>query len=212
MSYLIVGSGSDGNCIIYKDVIMVDVGLPYNKIVEYLPKIKLILLTHKHSDHFNPTSIARIGKEFPNIILVVPDHLVGEVHAIDYSGRIFIAMTPQKYKVGNILVESFPLDHDVENVGWKIVIDRFKIIHATDTKSLDGVEAKRFDLYAIEHNFDEEIINETIRRKLLDGAYAHEIRTKETHLSFQKANAWIESQRAIDSEVVMLHISSSYLE
>ena len=212
MNYNVIGSGSLGNCIIYKDTIMVDVGLPFNKLEGYLKDIKIILLTHKHVDHFNESTIIKIGREFPNIYMVVPESLYSEFKALNYAGNNIILKEGQKFKIGKTLLESFKLFHDVPNVGWKIIKENYKIIHATDTGSISHIEAKNYDLYAIEHNYDEEIINNTITQKINDGVFAYEVRSREYHLSFQKANDWINSQRKDTSEVLMLHISSSYVE
>lgn len=45
----IITSSSAGNCYIYNKEVMVDVGVSYIKIKDYLKNIKLILLTHQHS-------------------------------------------------------------------------------------------------------------------------------------------------------------------
>jgi phosphoribosyl 1,2-cyclic phosphodiesterase len=211
MNYELLGSGSEGNSIIYKDNILVDVGLPFNKIEPYLKRINIILLTHKHGDHFNESSIIRIGREYPNILMVAPESLYSEFKNLNYAGKSLIVKEGQKFKFGDTLFECFKLFHDVSNVGWKINKKGFKIIHATDTGSIDHIEAKDYDLYAIEHNYDEEIIKKAIMQKAYDGVFAYEVRSKEYHLSFQKASDWILSQKKDDSEILMLHISSSYV-
>jgi len=212
MNYNLVGSGSDGNSIIYKDNVMVDVGLSFNKIEKYLINIKMILLTHKHGDHFNEATIIRIGREYPNIIMVVPESMYEDFRKLNYAGNSLIAEEGKKYKIDDSIIESFKLFHDVYNVGWKINKKGYKIIHATDTGSINHVEAKGYDLYAVEHNYDEDIIKAAIKQKAQDGVYAYEVRSKEYHLSFQKASEWINSQRKNDSEILMLHISASYVE
>lgn len=49
MSYEIISTGSKGNCVIVENMIMLDVGVPYIKIKNYLHKIKLIFISHKHT-------------------------------------------------------------------------------------------------------------------------------------------------------------------
>lgn len=210
-NYNIIGTGSLGNSVIYFDEIMVDAGLPFNKLEEFLRNVKVILLTHKHHDHFLESTISRIGREYPNIVLIFPRDLIPEVKALDYKGLTFVIDTGRKYNVGHYVIEAFKLFHDVPNIGYKIYKDDYKIIHATDTGSIDHIEAKDFDLYAIEHSYDNEIIEEAIRNKINDGVYAYEVRSKEYHLSFQQAEEWILSQKKDTSEVVLLHVSSSYL-
>lgn len=44
-----IASSSKGNCYIYNEDLMIDVGISYSKVKEYLKPVKLILLTHRHS-------------------------------------------------------------------------------------------------------------------------------------------------------------------
>ena len=45
----IIASSSKGNAYIYNQDILLDVGISYIKIKDYLKNIRLILLTHQHS-------------------------------------------------------------------------------------------------------------------------------------------------------------------
>ena len=192
---------------------MVDVGLSFNKIKDRLDKVRVILLTHRHGDHFNKTAIKMIGKQYPNILLCVPEGMKEEVDKLDYQGKRFDIKTGSKYRLTTTLtIESFGLFHDVPNVGYKIMYEGYKVIHATDTGSINHIDAKDYDLYAIEHNYDEEMLDYEIKLKIQDNAFSHEIRSKETHLSFQQSYEWISSQRKESSEIIMLHVSSSYLK
>ncbi len=49
MPYEILNSGSDGNCILLNDNIMLDCGIPYKKIKPYLKNIKIIFISHRHT-------------------------------------------------------------------------------------------------------------------------------------------------------------------
>ena len=52
VKYNIISTGSDGNATILEDFVLVDCGVPYKALEPYVPKLKLVLLTHIHSDHF----------------------------------------------------------------------------------------------------------------------------------------------------------------
>jgi phosphoribosyl 1,2-cyclic phosphodiesterase len=210
--YEVISSSSEGNAVIYHNIILVDVGVSFKQLEDKLIHIKYILLTHIHYDHFNKSAINKIGQEFPNIILCIPDYLVEEVKKLNYKGNTFVVSKNKKYKFENMTIETFELFHDVPNIGYKIIKDRYKIVHATDTNYIDHIQAKDYDLYAIEHNYDEEILHEQIAKKIQDGIFAYEIRSKDSHLSFQKAYDWISKQKKEDSEILMLHISPSYLK
>lgn len=218
ITYNIIATGSKGNSVLYKDsdfgtTFLIDLGIPYKEVEEYLNDVNVIFLTHKHSDHFDKSTITRVGREHPDIILVVPEHLIEEVKELNYAGRTFVIENNKKFKYDSILVETVNLFHDVPNVGYKIITaNAFKLIHCTDTGSISHINAKGYDLYAIEHNYKEADMLEKIKRKINDGLFAYEVRSKENHLSFDQAESWIESQRKNTSQVIKLHISSFYVD
>ena len=67
MKYEILATGSDGNCVILDGSVMVDCGVPYKTVAPHLAGLKLVLLTHLHSDHFNPRTIRRMAYEKPSL-------------------------------------------------------------------------------------------------------------------------------------------------
>jgi hypothetical protein len=64
----IIASSSAGNCYIYNEEVMVDVGVSYIKIKDYLKNIKLILLTHQHSQTILKTQQSK--KQHTNILIL----------------------------------------------------------------------------------------------------------------------------------------------
>ena len=59
MKYEILQSGSKGNCLVIDNKIMIDCGLSYSKIKDKLKEVKLICLTHRHTDHFLKSTIKK---------------------------------------------------------------------------------------------------------------------------------------------------------
>lgn len=205
-----ISSSSAGNCVIWNNEIMIDVGVPYIKIEDYLDDIKMIFLTHRHGDHFNPATIQRIGKEHPDIILAVPNYMVELVRELNYKGRLVITNDSMEVIVmGKYELRTFKCYHDVPNMGFVFRSKELSWIHATDTGMIDHVTfAQGLDIYGLEFNHDEIIISEEI---INTEGFTHLIRSKETHLSFQKAEKFYLDNKRDDSELIMLHISSSYL-
>ena len=95
--------------------------------------------------------------------------------------------------------------HDVENCGYRIFSYGKKIFHATDTAHLQGIEAKGYDLYAIEHNYCEEEIEEIIRKKKALGQYSYEIGAINSHLSEQQARDFIYKNKVGNCQILRLH-------
>lgn len=49
MTYEIIETGSTGNAAVINENIMIDCGVSWKKIQPHAKKLKLVLLTHKHS-------------------------------------------------------------------------------------------------------------------------------------------------------------------
>lgn len=192
MNYKIISSGSKGNCTILEDVIAIDMGVSYSKVKDYAKALKVVLLTHCHSDHFKATTISKLVNEHPNIKFVCADYLVNELSQLMSIKNIYVLEINKMYDLGLCKLAMFPLIHDVPNVGWRIEINGHRCIYATDTKSIDHVVAKNYDLYLIEANYD---LPETLKRineKRKNGEYIYEIRAINNHLSIQQAHDFID--------------------
>ena len=46
VKYNIISTGSDGNATILEEFVLIDCGVPYKALEPYVPKLKLVLLTH----------------------------------------------------------------------------------------------------------------------------------------------------------------------
>lgn len=111
------------------------------------------------------------------------------------------------YDYGRFKIATGKLYHDVPNHFYRIEKDGYKIFHATDTAHIQGITAKDYDLYAIEHNYNEETIDDIIREKEERGEYAYNHRSINSHLSEQQAKEFIFKNRKETSEVLRLHES-----
>ena len=67
VKYNIISTGSDGNATILEEFVLIDCGVPYKALEPYVPKLKLVLLTHIHSDHFQKRTIKRLAEERPTL-------------------------------------------------------------------------------------------------------------------------------------------------
>lgn len=61
-----------------------------------------------------------------------------------------------------------------------------RLIYATDTRTLEGISAKDYDVYLVEGNYENE-------EELHERAYTpeYEIRVKSTHLSREYTTKWL---------------------
>lgn len=209
--YNILASGSEGNAIIYFDSILLDCGVPFSTIQPYIKDIKLVLLTHVHGDHLKQSTIKRLAQERPSIRFGCGDFLLGSIPEEVNERNIDIYEVGKLYDYGEFEVSPIKLYHDVKNFGYRIYKGDKKIIHATDTYTLEGISAKDYDLYAIEANYCEEKIWEVIRAKQSQGEYAHERGSVNSHLSKQQAQNFVINNASKPYEFIMLHQSKSAL-
>mgnify|MGYP001170178532 CR=1 FL=1 len=206
--YKIISTGSKGNAILYHGCILVDCGVPFTLLKPYYKDIKLVLLTHIHGDHFNLTTIKKLAFERPTIKFGCGSHLT---QFLPPHINIDIYTPNRTYVYNFAAITPVELNHDVPNFGYKIYSYNTKLFHATDTSTLEGIEAKDYDLYAIEHNYDEE---STIKKLYEDdekGKFNYQSRSVLTHMSEQQAKEWLYKNKNENSEVLRLHESSTFL-
>ena len=204
----VINSGSEGNAVIYNNAIMVDCGVSLKALQEVKRSLKIVLLTHKHSDHLKIRTLQRLQAERPTLRVACGDFLLEELPCIR---NIDVLQVGKIYDYGAFKVSPVKLYHDVPNFGWRIFLPNGqKIFHATDTVHLEGITAKGYDLYAIEHNYCEEYIQQAIEEAHAKGEYTHAYGNINTHLSIQQARAFIEANRKESSEVLELHKSRSF--
>ena len=204
----VINSGSEGNAVIYNNAIMVDCGVTLKALQEVKRSLKIVLLTHKHSDHLKIRTLQRLQAERPTLRVACGNFLLEELPCIK---NIDVLQVGKIYDYGAFKVSPIKLYHDVPNFGWRIFLNNGqKIFHATDTVHLEGISAKGYDLYAIEHNYCEEYIQQAIEEARANGEYTHAYGNINTHLSIQQARAFIEVNRKKSSEVLELHKSRSF--
>ena len=184
----VLSSGSKGNAVIYGKSILVDCGVPFALIKPYLKEIQLILLTHEHGDHLNVATLKKIISERPALRVGCCEWLKDK---LDFVKNLDIYQVGSLYDYGMVKTSPIQLYHDVPNCGYRLFFDMMKIIHATDTAHLEGITASEYDVYAIEHNYDEDTVFESIKAIEAAGGYAHQRGSINSHLSDQQATEFI---------------------
>ena len=206
--YQIISSGSTGNAIIYLNHILVDCGVPFSLLKPFIRDIQLVLLTHSHKDHINAQTVRKLASERPTLRVGcgewMKEYLEG-IKNVDYyeAGQV--------YNYGSFSISPITLYHDVKNFGYRIFKDGIKIIHCTDTTHLHGISAESYDIYALEHNYDEETIWDRIRDKESKGIFAHERGAINSHLSEQAARDFFFKNKGPESKLIRLHETKSFL-
>ena len=202
----VLASGSEGNAVLYNQSVLIDCGVSFATIKPYISSINLLCISHCHADHLNLATIKKIQLARPSIRVACGSFLVENLPGV----RNIDIIEPGKwYNYGAFKIAAITLFHDVPNFGFRLNFGSYKIIHCTDTAHLEGIEAKGYDLYALEHNYNEETVYDIIKEKHNRGEYAHQIGSINSHLSVQQAQNFIFKNKGENYAVVRLHESKS---
>lgn len=210
IDYNIVSTGSKGNAVIINKYLMIDCGVPLKSLDKYYSDLKLILLTHIHSDHFNRTTIRNIAKARPTLRFGCCRWLVNPLLECGVNPEnIDVLSFNSEYDYGMVKVIPVRLVHNVPNCGYKLHFSSGKkVFYATDTNSLAGIQAPNYDLYMVEANHELEVIKEKIAEKKSNGEYAYELQAMKNHLSKEKCDDFIYSNIGPTGEYIYLHCHS----
>ena len=207
---VISSSSKTGNCYIYNKDLMIDIGVSFSKIKPYIKDIKLLCLTHEHSDHLRKKTIQKLMYEKPTIKIVCGEWLVQTLVDLGINKKnIFVLKLNKKYDLGEYIIELVPAIHDVENCGYKITIkeNNYRIFHITDTASVDHLEAKNYDMFSIESNYNEELLEQHLKECEDEDRLYYLQRVSRTHLSSKQATDFLLENMGENSEYVRIHKS-----
>lgn len=204
--YQILSSGSSGNAVIYHNSILLDCGIPFSLLKPHVKDLQLVLLTHQHEDHLNIATIKKLALERPALRFGCGAFLLPFLEGIK---NVDVYETGKIYDYGSFKVSPVKLYHDVPNFGYRIFKGNHKLIHCTDTFTLQGIIAKEYNLFMLECNYDEDTVWDIIRAKEERGEYAHQRGSINSHLSRQAAQNFVLSNAGENYEFVMLHQSKT---
>ena len=206
MNYNIISTGSHGNAVVLQDIILIDCGVTFKALQEVYKDLKIVLLTHIHIDHFNPTTIKTLARERPTLRFGCCEWLVKDlVNAGVDKRNIDVLEIGKIYDYKAFKVSPIKLYHNVPNAGYRVFLGGEKAIYATDTEHLEGITARGYDLYMIEGNYTDEDLQERINAKLETGEYCYELNVANRHLSKEQADAFLLDNMGENSSYVYLH-------
>ena len=206
MNYNIIATGSDGNAVVINGYMLIDCGVPFKALAAVKKQLKIVILTHIHSDHFNPATIRRLATERPTLRFACCEWLLPVLIGCGVQKKnIDLLKVGKIYNYGAFKLSPIKLYHDVDNCGWRIFIGSEKAIYITDTTTVQGITAKDYNLYLIEANYSEPEIQERIKAKEVLGQYIYEYRVLRTHLSKEECDQWLLENIGENSEYVYIH-------
>ena len=206
MNYKIISSCSTGNATVIKDIILIDCGVSFKRLEKYYKQLKIILLTHIHKDHFKKETIKKLAQERPTLRFACCEWLLKPLLECGINRRnIDVLEIGIKYDYKLFKIVPIKLYHDVPNSGYRVIFEDYKVIYITDTRTVEGITAKDYDLYLIEGNYEDEELEERIRKKQQQQKYCYEYRARNTHLSKGQASDFLLKNMGEKSEYVFMH-------
>ena len=133
MQIEVFGSSSKGNCYHVKNEtsLLLDAGIPIKRIKQMLDfklsSVKGVLITHQHMDHCSAVK---------DLVKAGVDCYMNQATqtALGVSGhRIKVIDPMEHFKIGEWSILAFPLEHDVDNLGYLLSNGTEKIVYITDT-------------------------------------------------------------------------------
>ena len=157
MKYKIINSGSDGNGLIVEETILIDCGVTFKSLKDYYKKLRIVLLTHIHQDHFNKSTIKKLAYERPTLRFGCCKWLVKDLVDCGVNKKnIDVYKIDKIYSYKDFKIIPITLYHDVPQCGYKLKINDKKLLYATDTNKINHIIAKNYDYYFIEGNYENE--------------------------------------------------------
>lgn len=166
------------------------------------------------TDHLNKITIKRIAYDNPTIKFVA-----GSTDLINIllgcgikSSNIFALVSDKWYDLGMLKVRLEALEHDVPNHLCKFEINGKRGIYIVDTNTVDNVTAKDYDLYLIEANYMQDVLERHKQELDENHEFDHLYRVERVHLSFAQANDFLIENMGNNSIYEYIHKSSYNFE
>ena len=126
--------------------------------------------------------------------------------------NIFYLKPSVWYNLGMFQCKLEPLTHDTPNYALKVKYREQKAIYIVDTANVDNIIAKGYDLYLIESNYRDDILEKHILECEDEGTLYYLDRVKNTHLSYSQANSFLIENMSDNSEYEYIHKSNYNFE
>lgn len=122
--------------------------MPRKYTIDQLPKLDLILVSHRHIDHWDPWTMRRLPKDIP--LIVRPHRIADDARRWGYT-QVQELCPWDKTQVGEVIITAVPAKHQGPEVGF--VLQGEKAIYFAGDTSFDhktfAAIGQRFDLDAV---------------------------------------------------------------
>ncbi len=198
-------TGSSGNCYTVsngKATVMLDCGLPYNRIQKLTGFIlpDAVFVTHEHQDH------VKAAKDFMKRGVDIYTS-AGTAEGENLEGHLLhIMKNRQSVSIDGIVVSAFETQHDaVEPLGFLLDDGEDRLLYATDTYYLH-YRFPGLTKIMVEANYCNEILTENLRYGKLPKTL--ERRLRESHFSLENLKKFfLANDLSKVKEIWLIHLS-----
>jgi hypothetical protein len=98
--------------------------------------------------------------------------------------------------------------HDCPNNGYKIIIkeNNYKIFHISDTKELNHLIVKDYNLYCLEANYEtDDELYKIIKEEKEKYGFSYRERVLQTHTSMIDAINWLDRNNTNGGDYIFIH-------
>ena len=204
-----ISTGSNkGNCYQYNSLLL-DIGVSFSKIKGIIDEIDIIFISHVHKDHLRADTIEKVYRHRPEVLFIGGANMKPIFEELKVKHYILELGKSVNFAKRGYEFELIKLYHDVENYGLKVKHDNLLGGYITDTKHVEGISLKNCDWLIIEYNHDEVVVREAIAHAKDNNKFTHLVGAVESHLSFQKADPFINENAKNGTEILKCHLGSS---
>lgn len=192
------GTGSKGNH--YRiinskgEILLVELGLPLNEILRDLDlsMVSGAIISHNHKDHNYNDNVKRISS-FGIPTLSTKNGVLGKIT-----------------QYGSYSIIPLPCKHNIKCYGYLIKVDNTIILFATDTKVLPKVANVKVDIFMVEVNYIEEMVNQVLSQMSYDDQkLSYESRCLITHNSLERTKLYFDNLNYKPSAILTIHKSDN---
>lgn len=213
MDIQVLASSSSGNCYRISDgktSILIDCGIPFNKIKEKLNfnfyQIDGVLITHEHGDHAK--AIRDVLKTGVDVYMSEGTMKALKLETDFIKPNIISSLKEFTYKSFQIL--PFDTQHDaIEPLGFLIysTVTRKKLLFATDTYYIK-YRFTSLNYIMLECNYDIRILRENYEAGKIPLGFKN--RLLQSHFSFDNVKKFLQTNDITRvKEIYLLHLSSN---
>lgn len=204
----IIASSSAGNCFLFNDSVIIDMGIPMKLLKEKidLNQVTHILLTHTHGDHFNKATIRNIISAYPHIKFIFGEWMREPMRLLRVENFEAIEMN-KLYDFDTFKLAGFDAIHDAPNCGYRLVFGKHRHFHVTDIGTLYGLTALNYDTATIECNHHRETALKLIQEKAERGEYSHLVKALDNHLDVIECVDFVKANKI--KKLIPVHIGDS---